>query len=288
MSRIIRIAGFDKDGEPEVTWEEAGGALAIHFNFMPPSNNGETRRFDILFEGQFAKMLSKQAGKKIQQDDREVFVATKVKEPRLTRLVQFLERFWTDHAQIELARFLLKKRKYSAAFSEIKKLGTIPDELQKDSLNSYHGGYYALQNIPELLVDTKKLEIIPDDARATTLPPGIEQCTKLRKLVIWDMEQIDIRRTLEQLAALPKLTHLDFTDCRFDTFPDNITGLKKLKVLISSNNGLTSLPDYLADVPKLKDLRVYEEDTLKRSHIKDFRKRLKKRNKKIDFDSGGL
>ena len=64
--------------------------------------------------------------------------------------------------------------------------------------------------------------------------------------------------------------------------------MKKLKVLVSSNNGLTSLPDYLADVPKLKDLRVYEEDTLKRSHVKDFRKRLLKRNKKIDFDSGGL
>lgn len=58
-------------------------------------------------------------------------------------------------------------------------------------------------------------------------------------------------------------------------------------VLISSNNGLTSLPDCLADMPKLKNLRVYEEDTLTRSHIKDFKKRLQKQNKKIDFDSGG-
>jgi hypothetical protein len=287
MNRNVSVAGFDKDGEPEVTWDEATGSLEIHFNFMPPLNNDETRRFDILFEGQFAKLLSKQAGKKVTQDDREVFVATKVKEPRLTRLVAFLESFWTDHAQIELARFLLKKGKYAVAFSEIKHLGGIPDELQKEALNNYHSGYFALQYIPELLVDTKKLEIIPDDANVTTLPPGIEQCRKLQKLMIWDMEKIDIRRTIEQLAGLPKLKHLDFTDCRFDTFPDNITSLKKVKVLISSNNGLTSLPDCLADMPKLKNLRVYEEDTLTRSHIKDFKKRLQKQNKKIDFDSGG-
>lgn len=288
MSKTIQIAGFDKDGEPEVTWDEASGALTIHFNFMPPSNNEETRRFDLLFEGQFAKLLSKRAGKKVTQEDREVFVAIKVKEPRLTRLVQFLETFWEDHAQIELARFLLKEKEYSAAFSEIKRMGGVPDELQKDSLNSYHGGYLALQHIPELLVDIKKLEIIPDDEKITTLPPGIVQCRKLQKLMIWDMERIDIRKTVAQLAALPKLKHLDFTDCRFDTFPGNITSLKKLKVLVSSNNGLTSLPDCLADMPKLKDLRVYEEDTLKRSYIKDFRKRLKSLNKKIDFDSGGL
>ncbi len=286
--KTIPIRGFDKDGEPEVTWDEDTGALTIHFNFMPPSNGGEVRRFDALFEGQFAKILSKQAGKKVKRDDREVFVAVKVKEPRLNRLVEFLESFWSEHAQVELARFHLNEMNYVEAYAELGRLGRIPDGLHKESVRSHHGGYRALLHAPELLVDLKKIEIVPSDAKCRTLPPGIAQCRKLQKVTIWDMERIDLRKTIDQLSALPKLKHLDFTNCRFDAFPDNITALRKLKVLVSSDNGLTSLPACLADMPKLKELRIYEEDTLKPSVVKAFRKFLKKANKKIDFDAGAL
>lgn len=82
---VIRLTGFDPEGEPQVR-RFADGGLFIEFEFMPPSwAEDAPERFD-----DFDRQLAAAAGVPVVWDDREVFVITKPGTDTVERIRSFL------------------------------------------------------------------------------------------------------------------------------------------------------------------------------------------------------
>ena len=72
---IIKIQGFDKDGEPEIK-KFQDGHIELQFNFMPPLN-GKADTEDSEFWDNFEQTLQSHLNVNVLRDDRELFVIEK-------------------------------------------------------------------------------------------------------------------------------------------------------------------------------------------------------------------
>jgi hypothetical protein len=82
---VIRLTGFDPQGEPQLR-VFADGSLFVVFEFMPPSwAEDAPERFD-----DFDRQLAVAIGVPVVWDDREVFVVAKPAADTVERLHSFL------------------------------------------------------------------------------------------------------------------------------------------------------------------------------------------------------
>jgi hypothetical protein len=82
---VIRLTGFDPDGEPEIR-VMPDGSLSVVFNFMPPSwADGSPDRFD-----DFDRQLARGAGVPVEWADREYFRVTRPAPDTVERFRSFL------------------------------------------------------------------------------------------------------------------------------------------------------------------------------------------------------
>ena len=85
LVEVIRLEGFDPNGEPQVR-RMAGGSLYVVFEFMPPSwAEDAPERFD-----DFDRQLAGAAGVLVVWDDREVFVIGNPATDTVERVREFL------------------------------------------------------------------------------------------------------------------------------------------------------------------------------------------------------
>lgn len=88
---IIKIQGFDKDGEPEIK-KFQDGHIELQFNFMPPLN-GKADTEDSEFWDNFEQTLQSHLNVNVLRDDRELFVIEKPKKSTVEKLKLYLESF---------------------------------------------------------------------------------------------------------------------------------------------------------------------------------------------------
>ncbi len=91
-TQIIKIKGFDKNGEPEIR-TQPDGSLQIMFNFMPPSNGTEDGVDDPIFD-HFDQELAKILEVEVIWEDREFFRIPKPKANTAAQAKAYLEGFW--------------------------------------------------------------------------------------------------------------------------------------------------------------------------------------------------
>jgi hypothetical protein len=84
--QVIRLSGFDPEGEPQVR-VEPDGALCVVFSFMPP--NDAAPEEDDLFE-HFEAEMGKALGVKVLREDREVFRVPTPRDDTMAKLTTFV------------------------------------------------------------------------------------------------------------------------------------------------------------------------------------------------------
>ena len=87
-TKVIKLTGFDSDGEPEIRIM-ADGSLYLVFNFMPPTwAEDDPEPFDT-----FDKQLQDAVDVPVAWEDREVFLIRKPAPDTAERITRFLQTF---------------------------------------------------------------------------------------------------------------------------------------------------------------------------------------------------
>ncbi len=96
----LKLYGFDPEGEPEIRIDDEDGYMWVVFNFMPPS------KFEMLYEefqekfGDFAYKMENYIGVDVIWEDREFFLIKHYKEDTISKLIDFVENFWSREGNL--------------------------------------------------------------------------------------------------------------------------------------------------------------------------------------------
>jgi hypothetical protein len=85
---VVRLEGFDPEGEPEI-WVMEDGSLSVMFNFMPPTwAEDDPEPFD-----DFDQQLAEATAVEVTWDDREVFCIEQPLPDTIDRIRTFLTNY---------------------------------------------------------------------------------------------------------------------------------------------------------------------------------------------------
>ena len=148
----------------------------------------------------------------------------------------------------------------------VRRLTQVPDTVgQCTSLTKLMLGGNRLTSLPAAIGNLTELESLGLHSNPLThLPPEISRCTKLKTLVLFEctelvlpalpaIETVNAQTTsvalVRSLGLSPSLTLVSAKSCGLTAVPDELRALKQLVTLDLSENRLTSLPRWLAELP---------------------------------------
>jgi len=92
VAQIIKLSGFDEEGEPELRLMK-NGHLYVFFNFMPPSDCEDEEAFDS-----FDEEMAQAIGVEVDWEDREVFLIQSPKADTVERVTAFVANYRKNSA----------------------------------------------------------------------------------------------------------------------------------------------------------------------------------------------